>query len=105
VPTLNRFDDDPLVRLRADPAKIRVSVRRIDQTLFQVVVGENKDKERLAVSLACEATQPAVERTLNELLIDASLTMDGIDLGMHRVYPHPQATKEQVAAFRARYRS
>lgn len=77
------MDPNGLVRFRADPSKVRVSVRR-DGSRYRATVtsllsdscfwSTNSDP-RLAVSHAIEAAN--------------ACNMRGIDLGMQWAYPHP----------------
>ncbi len=76
--------EDNLARFRADPAKIRVSIRRSRGTWVVCVWSYQR-----AAGAIAEEPDPK-KATLSALKRAETRGFDGIDLGMGRAYPHPQ---------------
>lgn len=80
-------DTNGLARFRADPAKVRVSVRR-SFTKWRVGVINRETEYEIATY------DQGPVRALDEVLVAAARAkMPGIDLGMDWAYDHPMAVK------------
>ena len=73
-----------LVRLRADPSKISVSIKREYSDFWRATVCEINGGVRAAVSGAF-SPEKAIEKVLR-----LASDFDGIDLDLKNVYEHPQ---------------
>ena len=86
-----------LARFRADPSKVRVSVRRSSDGLFMVKIAERADDKRLVVG-AHLVVRSAVYRAL---LLAQAAGLDGVDLDLAWTYPHPQRCGEHASVRQA----
>lgn len=73
---------DNLARFRADPSKVRISVRPCRGAFFIRIQSRTEGIE-VSTHRSCPITGVMV------VLKTASKSMDGIDLGMQCAYPHP----------------
>jgi hypothetical protein len=75
-----------LVHLRADPSKVRVSIRRTDYDLYRASVKSLED----GFEVTCHCANPS--RAVDEALVAAQnrYRMNGIDLDCKWTYIHPQ---------------
>ncbi len=73
------------VRLRADPAKIRICVRHLENGLWQVELTTRSDPSARVLRRA-NTPREALVRVLR---VAEMYGFDGIDLGMDWAYPHP----------------
>lgn len=79
------MSEDTLVRLRADPEKVRVSIRRVEPRWWRVTIASRCGGGILSTG----ATEPR-EALARALRWANETRMDGIDLDMQRAYKHPQ---------------
>lgn len=76
-------------RFRADPSKVKVSVRHCPRDLWvaSVVAREDADKEDALEYVALDTTAKlAIEEALRSA---AENNLEGVNLDMNRTYPHP----------------
>ena len=81
---MSNQETDHLARFRADPSKVRVSVRPHGES-FLLRIEDRKDPKRNNV----ETVDSDPKAGLTYLLNVAEKHIDGIDLGMGNAYPHP----------------
>jgi hypothetical protein len=86
-----RRSGQPLARFRADPAKVRVTVRRTVTPLLHVryVVTIVETGSGFRVSGSHPVPRSAI---LRALLAAEAAGIEGIDLAMGSTYPHPHRT-------------
>ena len=82
---MSNQEADHLARFRANPSKVRVSVRPNKGQYSAYVAGFIKD-----MHYSCKATDNDPEKAVADALRHAEdAGMSGIDLGMGNAYPHP----------------
>lgn len=81
-----------LVRLLADPSRVRVSIRKVEDGRYSATV---KALDQTSAVVASNLREDPREAVMEALAFAEKAEIPGLDLGLQWAYPHPHSQSDR----------